>query len=286
MAGRPLPNEAEMSALGYNNPDMSRRREVLRETLLKLETSEISYHRLAADNLARWQASAAHKAPIGEVLVVPGDWGEVTLALTKEYGTCFAVLNMANAHVPGGGYVEGMVAQEENMYRRTDCHFSIGAEAYDETRDRYRPHMTHLLEARDNRVYLDRQQPRVCLRGPEDRNRGDLGYAWLPDDSVFPFFELRASAQDLRGGVPFSRDEGRKRIAAQLDTLREGDVRYAVLGAFGCGAFENPSKEVARIYREEIEKRRGDFALIAFAIFAAGYGPSNYPIFVAEFTDS
>jgi hypothetical protein len=142
--------------------------------------------------------------------------------------------------------------------------------------------MTRLLSAIDGRVYLDTDRPRVCLRGPEDRSRSDLGYPWLPNDQIFPFFELRASAQDLRFVSPFDHDDARGRIAAQLDTLRDGHVRYAVLGAFGCGAFGNPSVEVARLYREEIEKRRGDFGLIAFAIFSAGYGPDNYAPFAAE----
>jgi len=84
--------------------------------------------------------------------VFPGDWGEVTGSLTSEHGACFAVLNMANAYVPGGAYVEGAVAQEENMFRRTDCHFSIGEEEYDRPSDRYVPRMTRLLSAEDGVV--------------------------------------------------------------------------------------------------------------------------------------
>jgi hypothetical protein len=273
-----------MIASGYGRPDMVRRRAILRETLDKLASAQPPdlFHKTAADNLARWHAESATPEPAGEVRVLSGDWGEVTLGLTREYGVCFAALNMANAYVPGGAYVEGLIAQEENMYRRTDCHFRIGPEEYDEPRDRYRPEMTQLLSAVEGKVYLDTERPRVCLRGPEDRHRSDLGYAWLPGDQVFPFFELRASARDLRDGSPFDPDEARSRIAAQLDTLRESNVRYAVLGAFGCGAFENPATEVARLYSEEIDKRRGDFALIAFAIFAAGYGPDNHTPFAAE----
>ena len=74
----------------------------------------------------------------------------------------------------------------------------------------------------------------------------------------------------------------RKRIAAQLDTLRDAGIRYAVLGAFGCGAFRNPGEQVARIYREEILARAANFSLVAFAIYSAGYGPANYPPFLAE----
>ncbi|HMQ21561.1 MAG TPA: DUF2263 domain-containing protein, partial [Planctomycetota bacterium] len=71
--------------------------------------------------------------------VHPGDWGDVTLNVTKAYGERFAVLNMANAYVPGGAYVEGAIAQEENMFRRTDCHLRIDPNEYDEVLDRYVP---------------------------------------------------------------------------------------------------------------------------------------------------
>jgi hypothetical protein len=186
---------------------------------------------------------------------------------------------MANAFVPGGAYVEGAVAQEENLFRRTDCHFRIGADEYDAHSDRYRPAMTSLLSAQGGAVYLDTQRPRVCIRGPEDRSRTDLGYTWLPDDQVFPFFELRAAARDLRDGSAFDPQDARMRISAQLNTLRDHRIGYVVLGAFGCGAFQNPAHRVAQIYRQEIMARQAAFAVIAFALFSAGYGPDNYTPF-------
>ena len=90
---------------------------------------------------------------------------------------CFAVLNMANAYVPGGAYTEGAIAMEENLFRRTDCHFHVGPSEYDADADRYLPALTRLISAQDGRgrVYLDTEHPRVCIRGPEDRSRPDLG---------------------------------------------------------------------------------------------------------------
>ena len=286
MPGRPIPDETALIASGYGGSDMVRRREVLRETIDRFASAKPQhrFHQTAAENLSRWRKAVESAEPAGEVQVHSGDWGEVTAALTRRYGRCFAVLNMANAYVPGGGYVEGMVAQEENIFRRSDCHFLIDEDEYDASRDRYRPAMTRLLMAADGRVHLDTNRARVCLRGPEDRSRRDLGYPWLADDAIFPFFELRAAAQDLRDGSPFDPTEARRRIAAQLDTLCGKGVRFVVLGAFGCGAFLNPAGEVARLYREEIEKRRQNFALIAFAIFQAGYGADNYAPFAAEFS--
>lgn len=285
MVGRPLLTDVQAARGRYADPPSARRRTVLRETLEAFERADppFRYHQLAAENLRRWRAVAPDREDSLRIQVLPGDWGVVAESMTRAVGECFAVLNMANAHVPGGAYVEGAVAQEENMFRRTDCHFHIGPEVYDEGSDRYLPAMTRLLSATDGRVYLDVEKPRVCIRGPEDRAREDLGYAWLPEDRIFPFFELRAAAQDLRGGLPFEPDDARRRIAAQLDTLREHEIRHAVLGAFGCGAFANPAHRVAEIYRDEIGAREAHFSVIAFAIFAAGYGPDNHTPFAEVF---
>lgn len=285
MVGRPLCSETEAVQRGFAGAEAARRRRILRETIETFAQAQPPdrYHRLASANLERWRAERVASETALRVEVLPGDWGEVTHSLTSTHGVCFAVLNMANAYVPGGAYVEGATAQEENMFRRTDCHFQIGEEEYDSTSDRYVQEMTALLTARDAATYLDIDRPRVCIRGPEDRAREDLGYPWLADDQVFPFFELRAAAQDLRDGSPFDSVDARRRIAAQLDTLRRHAVRHAVLSAFGCGAFRNPASEVARIYREEITKRATDFSLVVFAIFAPGYGPDNYTPFAEAF---
>lgn len=288
MAGRRLCGEREAMALGYLGADHARRREVLRETLRALHTPETraSYHQRAQENLARWARERQGEGPEQLVEVRAGDWGVVTAALTRQFGTCFAVLNMANAHVPGGGYVEGAVAQEENIFRRTDCHFSITDAEYDAEEECYHPEMTTLLSAGGGSVYLDTEHPRVCIRGPEDRSREDLGYPWLADDALFPFFELRASAVDLRDGSPFDPREMRRRIAAQLDTLHSRGVRHVVLGAFGCGAFRNPATEVARLYKEELAARAGWLSVVVFAVFSAGYGPDNLGPFREVFHQS
>jgi Uncharacterized protein conserved in bacteria (DUF2263) len=284
MPGRRLLSDAEVIAANagfFRDPASVRRRAVLRETIAAIERQDPPdrYYRLAATNLAHWWAERKAPEPSWQVQVYAGDWGEVTHHMTARYGVCFAVLNMANAYVPGGAYVEGAIAQEENMFRRTDCHFRIDEDEYDVTADRYLPEMTRLLSAHDGVVYLDKDRPRICIRGPENRAIADMGYRWLPDEQVFPFYEMRAAAQDLRDGSAFEPGDARRRIAAQLDTLRKHGLRHAVLSAFGCGAFRNPADRVAAIYRDEIAVRVEHFDVIAFAIFAPGYGPDNYAPF-------
>ena len=114
----PLPSRREWDPAGYL------RINVLRDTLAQLSTPDKrrDFHELAAANLARWASEAPQRPPASCVVeVLPGDWGDVSLTLTKRYGRTFAVLNMANAYLFGGGYAHGQVAQEENMFRRTDC---------------------------------------------------------------------------------------------------------------------------------------------------------------------
>jgi len=236
--------------------------------------------------MAGWRACSPITPPAPSVHVMAGDWGEITARLTAKHGRCFAVLNMAHSILPGGAYVEGAAAQEENMFRRTDCHFSIDRRMMLDNPERYRPEMQRLLEAADGMVYLDVEQPRVCIRGPEDSTLADLGYRWLSANEIFPFYELRASAVDLSGGQAFDEGETRRRIAAQLDTLCEAGIRHAVLGAFGCGAFGNPAGRVARAYRSELDARRGEFDVVAFAILPTAHGPDNVTPFAEVFGGS
>lgn len=280
--GRPLCTSDKARTRGFASHLAVQRQQVLLETLTAFAQDHPAntYQQKAHNNLMHWQVAAKNLESEPRVQVHAGDWGEVTQKLSAKYGECFAVLNMANAFVPGGAYVEGASAQEENMYRRTNCHFSITAEDYDVSQDRYKPHMTLLLSGRVGQVYLDTQNPRVCIRGAEDATRKNLGYAWLEDTEIFPFYELRAAAQDLRGGVPFDPQVAKLQIAAQFQTLKDQGVRHVVLGAFGCGAFCNPPKAVAAIYQQEIKKQLPYFDCIAFAIRNTNPHRDNFTPFV------
>ena len=105
----------------------------------------------------------------------------------------------------------------------------------------------------------------------------------LADTDVFPFFELRSAAVDMRGAsrrTAYDPAELRKRIVAQLETCMAAGVKHVVLSAFGCGAFQNPAPIVAAVYKEEVLKRRADFDVVAFAVFNAGYtGNDNFGVF-------
>ena len=268
---------------GGTDPYKPTRIRIMDDTILSLSSSSVlrGLHVRASRNLAHWRSSigAPHQGLI--LRVVSGDWGVVTGDVTREFGETFAVLNMANAITFGGGYLRGCAAQEENMFRRTDCHFANNGVG---PNGKYTHGMSSLINAENGFVHLDIANPRVCFRGPEDVSLPGFGYEQLHPHSIFPFYELRAAAKDLRGGKTFNYAKCLERIIAQFRTLKQNGIRHVVLSAFGCGAFENPAPQVARAYREALTRYRGDFDVVIFAIFYAGYGPrGNFDAFNNEF---
>src|SRR4051812_29538562 len=139
-----LPTDEDADAAGYYGPAFQRRREVLRQTLAAFGAYSFpsAFHDAAKRNLARWKQIAPEPGHPCQVLVIPGDWGSVTRQLTQRFGVCFAALNMANAYFPGGAYGEGAPAQEENMFRRTDCHFQVRADELARDGRMYGPHVS------------------------------------------------------------------------------------------------------------------------------------------------
>ena len=260
--------------------------EVLHETIHCFNQNATGLQQTAGNNLARWAREPTQQADIDcRVVVMQGDMLDAAGQLTRAYGTQFACLNMANATFPGGGYTTGCSAQEENMARRTQLH-TVFDESQVVKRGReivYNDEMHELVSGKSGRVYVS-PTPLVCIRGREEYDdTTSLGYAFLPSDLIFPFLELRSAAVDRsrKRKASYARDlsEMEKRVEAQFATLISTGVRHVVLSAFGCGAFKNDPNDIARVYKEAVERHRASFVVIAFAIFYAGHGQDNYKIF-------
>jgi hypothetical protein len=198
---------------------------------------------------------------------------------------------MANSSKPGGGYEHGMAAQEENMFRRTDCHFFIDRNKlvlYNKIPPiyRYNQTMEKLIDAKyNNKTYLG-DYPCICIKGHEtltktyiDTIDEDIGYRDLSNNEMFLFYELRCAAKSIVKGTPFQTTEMDRRIRAQFETLKNANIRHAILSAFGCGAFNNEPKDVAELYKNYLKLYKNDFDVVVFAIHYAGNGIKNYDEF-------
>ncbi len=90
-------------------------------------TDKIAIPKRSASSVAA--AAAAAPAITTNVEVVTGDCLDCGESLLRAgYNPC--VLNMANAYVPGGGWLAGDGAQEENMFRRSTYHMVLQGKGY------------------------------------------------------------------------------------------------------------------------------------------------------------
>jgi uncharacterized protein (TIGR02452 family) len=150
--------------------------------------------------------------------------------------------------------------------------------------------MSDLIGGETGRVYLS-SRPLVCVRGQEVFKEDDLGYKLYPPQAIFPFYELRSAAVNVASKKRSKRKHDaeadavsmEKRIEAQFATLEEAQIRHVVLSAFGCGAFGNNPYQIASMYRAAVERHKKNFDVIAFAIYYAGKGESNYQVFKDAF---
>ena len=266
---------------------------ILVDTLKLFEQNTPIYYNSAKENMLNWCNKVTPRNEKGlEVIVVKSDWGEMALKCTKNYGSIFACLNMANSKNPGGGYQTGAAAQEENMFRRTNCHFSINRDSMlDPNKDKsyyfYNEKYQDLISAKDGEnTYIDVKNPRICIKDRETYNghntlegTQNIGYKLYDASDIFLFYELRCAAVRISDPKQFNEAKMRKIIHAQFKTLKKNGLRHAILGAFGCGAFNNPPLKVAALYKEYLIQYKDDFDVIAFPIYFAGNGRENYASF-------
>jgi uncharacterized protein (TIGR02452 family) len=164
------------------------------------------------------------------------------------------VLNMASPRRPGGGYMNGAGAQEENVFRRSNYSEVL-------TPDFYR------LQPCEG-VY----SPGVhVFRGPED-----AGYPFIPVET-YAFVAVAARANPPVRTVATSGEivltqEAEEDTEMRVRTIFEIAARHGhehlLLSAFGCGAFRNPPRHMARIFQRVLREPRyaGAFRTVVFAI--------------------
>ncbi|MGW2570489.1 TIGR02452 family protein [Streptomyces sp. NPDC001537] len=165
--------------------------------------------------------------------------GESSLEAARRIGGRVAVLNFASARNPGGGFRNGAQAQEEALCRASALYTCLlrAPEFYDH-------HRTH----RDP-FYTDRviHSPAVPVFR-DDRGR-------LLDEPYTAGF-LTAAAPNagvIRRTAPQRATELPQALAARaervLETAALNGYRRLVLGAWGCGVFQNDPAQVADAFR-------------------------------------
>ena len=199
-----------------------------------------------------------------------------------------AVMNFANAFHPGGGVAGGASAQEECLCRTSTLYPVLDRR---EMKDTYYRHHYELNspKATDSLIYT---KGVVVCKTDEDRPRRMPREQWvtvdvitiaapdLRDQSNF-FFDL------VNGGAAMSGDElfecHVKRITHMLTCAAAQGAQILVLGAFGCGAFQNDPEVVAAAFKKALEDFPKVFRCIEFAVYCPPQGSRNYEVFKSVF---
>ncbi len=187
-----------------------------------------------------------------------------------------AVLNFASARNPGGGYVNGAKAQEEDICRKTllySCLLTVPAhyEAHRASRDAFYSH--RLVYSPAVPVIRDRHDaltaPMVTV---------DVITSAAPNAGV-----IERDRPDETAAIPRVLTERARRVLA---CAAEHGVRGLVLGAWGCGVFRNDPAQVAEAFRVHLTgdgAYRHAFSEVVFAVVDNSVQQRNRRAFDAAF---
>lgn len=198
---------------------------------------------------------------------------EDSFTAAKRLGNAL-VLNYANAHHAGGGFMLGANAQEEALCRCSTLYASITSDAAAEM---YRYNNSHLSATESDYMLLSQE---VCVFRDHKCN--------LLQDP-FPTAVITAPAPNRRGAAVFAskktiEETFLRRISIILRTAVQYGYRNLVLGAWGCGAFGNDPDMVAECFRQALAQ--DDLALYFDTVCFAVYGSEdskNYRAFQQVF---
>ena len=206
-------------------------------------------------------------------------------AASSYAGQKVCVHNFASATSPGGGVTRGARAQEEAICRCSTLYFNLNTQ--DLMNGFYSMHNRDLLSGRMNKFYNDDCifTPDVCVM-KSDTTSPEL----LPENQWYSVDVITCAAPNLScsDGLSYQipkqelYDQHLKRMSRIMDIAAKEQEEVMILGAFGCGAFSNDPRVVARAMKTVVEKYRYEFSVIEFAVYCTAWETLNYDAFVAE----
>lgn len=190
-----------------------------------------------------------------------------------------AVLNFASARSPGGGYVGGSKAQEEDL-----CRSSLLYPCLLQAQDYYAAHRASPDPLYSNRVIWSPDVP---------VHRDDDGLLLSRPDLVSFLTCPAPNAGKALRGRPGLRERIRQvlyeRAGRLLTVAAHHGVRLLVLGAWGCGAFRNDPREVAEAFHAHLGPggaAEGLFERVVFAVWDRTPESANRAAFAERFPGS
>ncbi len=188
-------------------------------------------------------------------------------------GRAPAILNFASAKNPGGGFINGAMAQEESLamssclYRTQTVHETYytanracGTMMYTD----------HAIYARDVVFFRD----------------GDFRLLKEPvTASILTLPAVNMGQVIVKGeDITLARQVMKRRMKLALAVFERQGCRHLILGAYGCGVFRNDPEQIAAWWKELLEDCfAGVFETIVFAVLDRKAGGKCIAAFEHEF---
>ena len=252
----------------------------------------LSAQGFAYQELLRLQAGAPNDPVkhMQEVRVTKDKTFEAAMKLHKEFpDKKIAVLNFASATRPGGGVKGGSSAQEESLCRCSTLFPTLDRrwlwqKYYDVNRAAHNVCHTDACIYSPGVIICKTDESIPKRMKPEDFVTVDVISCAAPNLRHEP-----ANYHNPETGKPIKMDPEQlkeihmKRARHIMHVAAANRVDILVLGAFGCGAFENDPWVVAEAYGREIGEYLNRFDIIEFAIYCRNNETENYKAFYKQF---
>lgn len=183
------------------------------------------------------------------------------------------VLNFASAIKAGGGWLNGKVAQEEDIMRKTTAFLSLLLQ------DEF--YTSHNIA---DPIYSD-----AIIYSPKVLIIRDENYNFIEPEAIDLFTCAAVNATECRNNM--IKCDFKKRMYDRIDkvirAMAVNNEETIVLGAFGCGVFGNNPTNIADIFHEILveEQMENKFKNIIFAVYDNSPTLQNFNAFQNVFYD-
>lgn len=212
------------------------------------------YSQKIGRELLEWDISAKFSEEMCGISVTNEDSFSAASRLENPF-----VMNFANAHKAGGGFMLGANAQEEALCRCSTLYASISS---DNAKEMYRYNNAHISSVESDYMLYS---PQVCVFRDEKCRL-----------LTEPFMAavVTVAAPNRNGAAILATDKKlaetmTRRIRIMLRIAAKKGHRNLVLGAWGCGAFRNNPRKVAEYFRKVLvdEEYGRCFDEVCFAVY-------------------
>lgn len=203
-------------------------------------------------------------------------YNQTTLAVAEAriaQGYRVAILNLASATSPGGGWLNGSMAQEESLARSSTLVHSLRDDEF------YFDSSHHRNPFYNDTVLVSPAVP--FFRHHDGQFIDTPWHADVITSAAVHAMAVRRYMSERQPEIALHMQYRTQKVFQVATTL---DADILILGAWGCGAFGNNPNDIAQIMRDMmdvVDMRR--FVAIDFAVADMYDPPLNYQAFARRF---